>query len=278
MEELDLNLLAVFDALFRERSVTRAAHALGMTQSATSHAVNRLRAFFDDPLFVKTKEGMSPTRKAESLRASVLDVMATVRASQAALPHLEAAARTCSALRMPVRHTVAHHHLGLAREALGDTAGAGVDRGGRDGLHGIHDQQRWPDLCDVREHLFEPFAGSAKPEGNGLGLAIYRELMRAHGGDAIGNLLAEQHAAATRLGALPHHHFDGVGLAQVIGVHAVAGGQILVDEVLGLAALFRRHARGLRESRGGHEQGQRGSGGDFREGHGRILRLSRMPG
>lgn len=79
MEELDLNLLTVFDALFRERSVTRAAHALGMTQSATSHAVNRLRAFFDDPLFVKTKEGMSPTRKAESLRASVLDVMATVR-------------------------------------------------------------------------------------------------------------------------------------------------------------------------------------------------------
>lgn len=35
----------------------------------------------------------------------------------------------------------------------------------------------------VREHLFEPFAGSAKPEGNGLGLAICRELMRAHGGE-----------------------------------------------------------------------------------------------
>lgn len=44
-----------------------------------SHAVNRLRAFFDDPLFVKTGQGMLPTPKAESLAPTMLDLMATIR-------------------------------------------------------------------------------------------------------------------------------------------------------------------------------------------------------
>lgn len=77
--ELDLNLLAVLDAMYREGSVTKAAQGLGLTQSAMSHALNRLRRFFDDPLFVKASRGMVPTRKAEAMRAAVVDVMATVR-------------------------------------------------------------------------------------------------------------------------------------------------------------------------------------------------------
>ena len=56
-ENLDLNLLAVLDALLREGSVTKAAHSLGLTQSATSHALIRLREFFEDPLFVKVRSG-----------------------------------------------------------------------------------------------------------------------------------------------------------------------------------------------------------------------------
>lgn len=79
MEDLDMNLLRVFEALLCERSVTRAAHSLGMTQSATSHALNRLRQFFDDPLFVKAGHAMEPTPKAESLQPAVFDIMATVR-------------------------------------------------------------------------------------------------------------------------------------------------------------------------------------------------------
>ncbi|PBI96170.1 Nodulation protein D 2 [Variovorax boronicumulans] len=78
-ENLDLNLLAVFDAMFREASVTKAAQGLGLTQSAMSHALNRLRAFFDDPLFVKVGSRMEPTRKAEGMRAAVVEVMTTVR-------------------------------------------------------------------------------------------------------------------------------------------------------------------------------------------------------
>jgi DNA-binding transcriptional LysR family regulator len=79
MKQLDLNLLMTFDAMLREQSVTRAADTLGVTQSALSHSLNRLRAYFDDPLFVKGADGMVPTRKAESLRQPVADVMASIR-------------------------------------------------------------------------------------------------------------------------------------------------------------------------------------------------------
>ncbi|MEJ8814676.1 LysR family transcriptional regulator [Variovorax ureilyticus] len=77
--QLDLNLLTLFDALLREQSVTRAAEAVGVTQSAVSHALNRLRDFFDDPLFVKAPEGMVPTRKAEALKPAVVDIVAAIR-------------------------------------------------------------------------------------------------------------------------------------------------------------------------------------------------------
>jgi len=58
---LDLNLLKVFEALIEEKSVTRAGERLGLTQSAVSHALNRLRATLDDDLFVRTADGMQPT-------------------------------------------------------------------------------------------------------------------------------------------------------------------------------------------------------------------------
>ena len=78
-EQLDLNLLMVFDALLREASVTKASESLGLTQSATSHALNRLRVYFDDPLFVKVGSRMEPTIKATSLRQTVLDVVTSIR-------------------------------------------------------------------------------------------------------------------------------------------------------------------------------------------------------
>jgi DNA-binding transcriptional LysR family regulator len=58
---VDLNLLVVFDAVMAERSVTRAALRVRLTQPAVSHALSRLRALFRDPLFVRTPAGMEPT-------------------------------------------------------------------------------------------------------------------------------------------------------------------------------------------------------------------------
>lgn len=77
--DLDLNLLPVFDALIRVRNVSRAAEELGMSQSAMSHALKRLRQFFGDQLFLKTGSGMQPTPRALELLAPVLAVMGTVR-------------------------------------------------------------------------------------------------------------------------------------------------------------------------------------------------------
>src|SRR5207248_3320871 len=64
---LDLNLLRVFDALIEERSVTRAGERLGLSQSAISHALNRLRYVLDDELFVRVSDGMRPTSRASEI-------------------------------------------------------------------------------------------------------------------------------------------------------------------------------------------------------------------
>lgn len=63
----DLNLLPVFLALMEERSVTRAAERLGITQPALSNALTRLRDTLKDPLFIRERYGMRPTAKAEAL-------------------------------------------------------------------------------------------------------------------------------------------------------------------------------------------------------------------
>jgi DNA-binding transcriptional LysR family regulator len=66
-QSLDLNLLRVFDALAEERSVTRAGERLGLTQSAVSHALNRLRYALEDELFLRGPDGMMPTPRATEI-------------------------------------------------------------------------------------------------------------------------------------------------------------------------------------------------------------------
>lgn len=61
---VDLNLLRVLDVLLEERSVTRTGARLGLTQSAVSHALNRLRFMLNDELFVRGPGGMQPTPRA----------------------------------------------------------------------------------------------------------------------------------------------------------------------------------------------------------------------
>lgn len=64
---VDLNLLVVFDAVMREKNVTRAAKRIGMTQPAVSNALNRLRHLAKDDLFVRTSKGVVPTARAIAL-------------------------------------------------------------------------------------------------------------------------------------------------------------------------------------------------------------------
>jgi DNA-binding transcriptional LysR family regulator len=68
---LDLNLLRVLDVLLEERSVTRTGARLGLTQSAVSHALNRLRYMLNDELFVRGPAGMQPTPRAVEMGPQV---------------------------------------------------------------------------------------------------------------------------------------------------------------------------------------------------------------
>jgi DNA-binding transcriptional LysR family regulator len=72
----DLNLLRVFLALMQERSVTRAAERLGITQPALSNSLNRLRDILHDPLFIRERYGMQPTAKAEQLAPVIMEAIA----------------------------------------------------------------------------------------------------------------------------------------------------------------------------------------------------------
>ena len=75
----DLNLLLVFEAMFRHGSVTRAAAHVGLTQSALSSALGRLRRQVGDPLFVNTRSGMLPTPRALELAPPLTEALAMVR-------------------------------------------------------------------------------------------------------------------------------------------------------------------------------------------------------
>jgi DNA-binding transcriptional LysR family regulator len=79
MVEIDLNLLRVFDTLYELRSVTRAASRLGLTQSAVSHALRRLRSAIDDPLFVRAPGGLQPTARAVEIAPGVREGLVQLR-------------------------------------------------------------------------------------------------------------------------------------------------------------------------------------------------------
>jgi DNA-binding transcriptional LysR family regulator len=82
----DLNLLRVFDAMFTERNVTRAAQRVFLSQPAVSHALGRLRREVGDPLFVRAGNEMIPTKKAAALALGVrgvLDQLAELLGDQA---------------------------------------------------------------------------------------------------------------------------------------------------------------------------------------------------
>ena len=79
IRSVDLNLLPVLDALLRQRSATRAARELDMSQSALSAALARLRRLLGDELFVRTGRGLLPTARASALAEPVAQILAQVR-------------------------------------------------------------------------------------------------------------------------------------------------------------------------------------------------------
>lgn len=80
IRSLDVGMLRTFDALMRERSVSRAATRLFLSQPAVSASLNRLRDTFGDPLFTRTAHGVEPTARAQALAGQVERVLADLSA------------------------------------------------------------------------------------------------------------------------------------------------------------------------------------------------------
>lgn len=78
LARIDLNLLVYLDVLLREGSVTRAAGRLNITQPAMSNGLRRLRTLFDDPLLIRTSEGMRPSARALELQPLVREALAKI--------------------------------------------------------------------------------------------------------------------------------------------------------------------------------------------------------
>jgi DNA-binding transcriptional LysR family regulator len=78
LNRIDLNLLVYLDALLRERNVTQAANQLSLSQPAMSNGLRRLRELFDDPLLVRTSEGMTPTERALELEPVIREVLSKI--------------------------------------------------------------------------------------------------------------------------------------------------------------------------------------------------------
>jgi DNA-binding transcriptional LysR family regulator len=84
--KLDLNLLVAFDALCKERNITRAAERLHMSQSAMSHALRRLRTYFDDELLVQVGRKMELTQRARTLHEAVGEMLQRLENTLSASP------------------------------------------------------------------------------------------------------------------------------------------------------------------------------------------------
>ncbi len=90
LKNVDLNLLIYLDVLLREKNVTRAAEQLGITQPAMSNGLKRLRGIFNDPLLIRSSEGMTPTERAlelqPALRTALFDLQKVLEPNQSFEP------------------------------------------------------------------------------------------------------------------------------------------------------------------------------------------------
>tara|TARA_R110002073_G_scaffold306866_4_gene476274 strand:- start:979 stop:1875 length:897 start_codon:yes stop_codon:yes gene_type:complete len=81
LSQTDLNLFIVFEAIYREGNLTRAAEQLCLSQPAVSNALARLRRTFDDPLFIRSRQGMLPTPVAENIIGRVREALQLMSSS-----------------------------------------------------------------------------------------------------------------------------------------------------------------------------------------------------
>jgi LysR family transcriptional regulator, mexEF-oprN operon transcriptional activator len=111
-KNVNLNLLVVFAVLMRERSITRAAGTLALSQPAVSNSLKRLRALFGDDLFTRVSQGVVPTSRAHSLYQNLLPSLETIETTLNEQRSLEPATHV---FRAGLPGPVARPHVYLRR-------------------------------------------------------------------------------------------------------------------------------------------------------------------
>jgi DNA-binding transcriptional LysR family regulator len=123
LRSADLNLLVALDALVRERSVSRAGERMGLSQPAMSNVLTRLRRLLDDPVLVRTSEGMVPTQRVAAVIGPVRKALSELQQVLAGEAEFEPARaqRVFRVSAMDHAWVVLVPHLArlLAREAPG---------------------------------------------------------------------------------------------------------------------------------------------------------------
>lgn len=116
MDSVDLNLLTALDVLLTEGSVTGAARRLGLSSSAMSRTLTRLRASTGDPLLVRAGRGLVPTSHAAALRDRVHSLTNEVRTVlRPTKTHLDVAALELSAPEVRTQFLFRDKYVGIAR-------------------------------------------------------------------------------------------------------------------------------------------------------------------
>ena len=101
LNRFDLNLLVVFEAVYAERGISRAAERLNLTQSAVSHALGRMREHLGDPLFARSGHEMQPTAIANKLIAPIRRALSEIDGTMKSLDRFDPA------------HSTRHFHIGV---------------------------------------------------------------------------------------------------------------------------------------------------------------------
>jgi len=91
LRQFDLNLLIIFEALVSECHVSRAADKVFLSQSAMSHALNRLREQLGDPILVRTEQGLQPTPRARAMAPQVRSALQLLQQSITPIDTFDAA-------------------------------------------------------------------------------------------------------------------------------------------------------------------------------------------
>lgn len=219
--KVDLNLLRVFQAVLEERSLTQAGKRLGLSQPATSYALGRLRALFDDPLFVRTPDGMLPTSVAQRLKDPV--------------------GRAIAAAREALRHGEPFNPATSTREF-------------RVSMSDVGEQVFLPAICERLQQM----APGVRISAEAVSLNDIEEQMRLGQLDfAIGNLPSlkssteyallfhEEYACMTRKrSGLPARKISTAQFLEMshVAVASLDRSHVLIDESLRLARLHRRVA------------------------------------